>query len=195
MLAETHGEKLDFVYWNSRSAWLQEIHAYQRELSKSFAREWARANRPFPPELVEQIEEARRERGRNKAREHQRELAGEIIKRTHQRARRGPPPHVLMRMSPLRRYYDRVARSSVTEVGYVGWVKKKLGFKLKNPDPFEAEDGEPGMQAELDEWEKKLVAENQRRRTRAWRRAVRRRLLKAASPADASSQTDEQKSA
>lgn len=136
----------------------------------SYAREYKRATSSFPPAMLEQIRAARREKVENKTREVQRERAGQVINRTLRRARKGPPAHVLVRMSPLRRYYDKVARSSVSEVGYVGWVKKKLGFKLSNPDPYAVENGREEDQPRLDAVEEEIRKENLRRRDGAWKR-------------------------
>jgi hypothetical protein len=96
-------------------------------------RDQERANRPFPPELLEQIFEARRTKIRNKTREKERERRGEILKSTLRRQRKGPPAHILAKMSPKRRRMDRVARS-LSEVGYVALVKRRLGMRLKDPD-------------------------------------------------------------
>ena len=54
-----------------------------------------------------------------------------MTKWTEKRARKGPPAHVLAEMTPEQRHDDRVARSSVSETGYVGMVKRKLGWKMK----------------------------------------------------------------
>ena len=58
---------------------------------------------------------------------------------------------------------DRIARSSVSKVGYVGYAKMKLGWKMKR-DPFKAEDGPNRSQRRLTEAEKKIMEENKRRR-------------------------------
>jgi hypothetical protein len=114
--------------------------------------------------MIAQVKEARREKVRNKTRERLRELRGEVLPATIRRANRDPTPHVLSRMSPLRRYYDRVARSTRSEVGYVGWVKRKLGFKLKEPNPWQAEDGKDEDQPRFMKAERQIRMENSRRR-------------------------------
>ena len=70
---------------------------------------------------------------RNKTREKERERRGEILKSTLRRQRKGPPAHILAKMSPERRRMDKVARS-LSEVGYVALVKRRLGMRLKDPD-------------------------------------------------------------
>ena len=104
-----------------------------REMDETFRRDQERANRPFPPELLEQIIEARRTKIRNKTREKERERRGEVLKSTLRRQRKGPPAHILAKMSPERRRMDKVARS-LSEVGYVALVKRRLGMRLKDPD-------------------------------------------------------------
>lgn len=44
---------------------------------------------------------------------------------------KGPPPHILTCMGREERHLDKVARSSVSEVGYVGMVKWRLGEEGK----------------------------------------------------------------
>lgn len=127
-------------------------------------REFSRLQSPAPPEMLEQVKEARRERIRNKTRERLREERGEVLPVTLKRANSTPPAHVWCKMTPLQRYYDRVSRSTVSQVGYVGWVKKQLGWKLKDPNPWKAEDGKDEDQPRLDEQEKRIREENLRRR-------------------------------
>ena len=104
-----------------------------REIDETFRRDQERANQPFPPELLEQIIEARRTKIRNKTCEKERERRGEILKSTLRRQRKGPPAHILAKMSPERRRMDKIARS-LSEVGYVALVKRRLGMRLKDPD-------------------------------------------------------------
>ena len=81
------------------------------------------------------MKEARREKIRNKTRERERERRGEVFKAVRERQAKGPPAHVLARMSPERRRLDKVVRS-LSEVGYVAMVKKKLGFRLKDDETW-----------------------------------------------------------
>ena len=119
---------------------------------------------PFPPELVEQIERARKDKTRNKQHEFRRELRGEVVNKTIQRRNKQPPGHIYEKMSPLRRHWDEVSRSSVSEVGYVGWVKRKLGFKLRDPDAWKVEVGKDVDQPRLNALEMEIRKENERRR-------------------------------
>jgi hypothetical protein len=103
------------------------------EIAAKEEREWERANTAFPPEMVEAIFEARREKIRNKTREKERERRGELTLSAIRRQSKGPPAHILAKMTPARRKMDKVARS-LSEVGYVGLVKRRLGRKLKDPE-------------------------------------------------------------
>ena len=142
------------------------IRDAQAPIVETFVREYSRYQSPAPPEMIEQVREARRERIRNKTRERLREERGEVLPVTIKRANSTPPAHVWCKMTPLRRYYDRVSRSTVSQVGYVGWVKKQLGWKLKDPNPWRAEDGKDEDQPRLDGLEKQIREENLRRRGR-----------------------------
>lgn len=89
-----------------------------------------------------------------------------MLRCTVERANKGPPAHILARMSPLRRHWDRVSRSNVSEVGYVGLVKRKLGWKLKNPHAWKVEIGKDEDQPHLDTLEEEVRKENLKRRQR-----------------------------
>lgn len=138
---------------------------YQKAIFRSFAVEVKRISMQFPPDLIAQIEKARKERGRNKMNEHRRELRGEILMSTIRRRNKAPPSHILEKMSPLRRHLDQVARSNVSEVGYVGWAKRKLGYKLRDPDAWKMEIGKDEDQPRLNAMEEEIRKENERRRT------------------------------
>lgn len=118
---------------------------------------------PYPPELLEQIKQARREKVANKTRELQREARGEILPRTIFRRRAGPPAHVLAKMTPMQKHLDQVSRSNVSEVGYVGWAKRKLGWKLRNPDAWKLEGGPEESKERLDKMTEEVMQENDRR--------------------------------
>lgn len=90
----------------------------------------ARAQSPYPPELIAMIKEARREKIRNKTRERERERRGEILPSTIRRMNKGPPAHVLSKMTPEQRRRDRILRGP-GEAGYTGKVKRQAGMKLK----------------------------------------------------------------
>ncbi|KDR82947.1 hypothetical protein GALMADRAFT_57643 [Galerina marginata CBS 339.88] len=141
--------------------WTQPILDAIEGIKDSQRREQVRAATPYPPELIKSVFEARRERIRNKTREKERERRGEVLKSTLKRQRRGPPAHVLAKWSPERRAMDRVARS-LSEVGYVALVKRRLGFKLKDPEAG-LELGEPENRPILDQVVKFIRTENKKR--------------------------------
>lgn len=132
-------------------------------ISESFQRERARLNTPYPPEMLEAIKEARREKIRNKTREKQRERRGEMTNHLLKRMRQGPPAHVLALMTEKQRRMDRIARGA-SEVGYVGQVKRRLGFRLENAEAGKVEVGQPGDREWLDTLAEDIARENERRR-------------------------------
>lgn len=144
------------------------IKDHQRELDEAFQRDTARLQTPFSSELLATIRAARRERVANKTRELARERKGEVIARTLQRRRGGPPAPVLSTMTPEQIRLDKAARS-VSEVGFAGLAKKKLGFRLKNKDGWRAEDGKEKNREWLDRMARSIEKENVRRRERAER--------------------------
>jgi hypothetical protein len=96
----------------------------------SYSLDEARARSPYSPELIAMIKEARREKIRNKTRERERERRGEILPSTIRRMNKGPPAHVLSKMTPDQRRRDRILRGP-GEAGYTGQVKRQAGMKLK----------------------------------------------------------------
>ncbi|KAJ7104511.1 hypothetical protein B0H15DRAFT_810370 [Mycena belliarum] len=111
--------------------WRAPVHETMRELHALLDRDVQRMATPPSRELLEMVRAARREKIANKTRERQRERRGEILRCTVRRARKGPPAHVLVRMTPAERRMDRVVRG-VVEVGYVGIVKQRMGMKLRD---------------------------------------------------------------
>lgn len=135
-----------------------------RDIRQTFSLDAERANSPFPSEMLAAIKEARREKIRNKRRERLREKSGEVLKCTLARQRQGPPPHLLCKMSKKQRYLDNVARS-VSEVGYVGFVKTIIGRKLKNKELWKTlEEGREENRTGLDAAFAEIQKENEKRR-------------------------------
>lgn len=129
-------------------------------LKDKHRQEVKRVEMPFPPELLTQILAARREKPLNKMRERQRLLRGEvlpaikarsIITRMRRRSHiKGPPAHVLSRMTPEKKRLDHISREP-SEGGYSGLVKRALGMRLRDGDKLiEREDGMPKNQPWLD---------------------------------------------
>ena len=124
-----------------------------------------RSEKPIPEWLIHAVKKARTNRIANKTRELERERRGEVLPRTIKRRRKGPPAHVLAKMTPEEKKMDKIVRS-VSEVGYVAMMKRKMGMKMRNPDAWRVEvgctSGEEGRRL------RKLVEdvrkENERRR-------------------------------
>jgi hypothetical protein len=124
------------------AAWRAPVVSRLEQLQTSFERDALRATRRPSPELLQQLRAARREKVENKTRERAREARGEVLAATRRRARLGFPAHVLARWGPAERRERLVARRSVGVVGYVGMVKRKLGYGV---DPGEEEEEEDRM--------------------------------------------------
>ena len=137
-------------------------------LKGTFSADAARLESSFPPSLIKQIRAARQEKVLNKRREKERELKGEVLRRTVERARKSVPSYLLHKLSTEQRKLDQIARSSISEVGYVGHAKKMRGWNLKE-DPWAKEDGPASEQERLAAAEEKIVKENLKRRTE-WER-------------------------
>jgi hypothetical protein len=69
-------------------------------------------------------------------------------------------------MTPEQKHMDRVSRS-VGEVGYVGQVKRRLGFRLRNPEAWKVEIGKEEDKERLDAMLCSVEKENERRRREA----------------------------
>ncbi|KAJ8517480.1 hypothetical protein ONZ45_g5336 [Pleurotus djamor] len=120
-------------------SWDAPLHDLRRRYIDSLENDVTRCQTPIPPSLISAITSARTYKIANKVREKQRESSGEILNITLRRRRKGPPPDVLSRMSPEQRKMDRIVRSSVSEVGYVGKIKKRMGRKLMDPEAWQVE--------------------------------------------------------
>ncbi|KAL5478362.1 hypothetical protein ACEPAI_2546 [Sanghuangporus weigelae] len=113
--------------------WDLDVAAQRFEIARSMTRGVERATTQYPPELLEQIKEARREKIRNKTRERERERRGDYSRNAIKRNRKRAPAHIFETMSESRRRADATIRSA-SEVGYVGMTKSRLGVKMKNPN-------------------------------------------------------------
>ena len=139
------------------------LHEKYSEIMRTYQLDEERLRSPYPPKLLADIKQARRERHANKTRELERERRGETTARMIRRHRQGPPAAILSTMSDEERKMDKVARS-VSEVGYVAKVKRRLGHKLRNPEAWKRENGAPEARTGLHEMLERIRAENERRR-------------------------------
>jgi len=125
--------------------WRAPVVSRLAQLQVSFERDALRATRRPSPELLEQLRAARREKVANKTRERAREARGEVLTATRRRARLGFPAPVLARWEPAERRERLIARRSVGAVGYVGMVKRKLGYGVPPGEEEEEEEEEDRM--------------------------------------------------
>jgi hypothetical protein len=107
-----------------------------------------------------QLKAARREKVANKTREHERQRRGEVLLATRRRSRLGFPAHVLARWDPEVRKAKLIARRSVGEVGYVGQVKRALGYRI----PPEGDEVDGLAREKLDLLDEELRRTNRSRR-------------------------------
>jgi hypothetical protein len=146
--------------------WKAPLDSNLDELHAAFERDVARATRPTPPNLMHQLRAARREKVINKTREREREARGEVLSATRYRSRLGFPAHVLARWAPEVRKSYLLARRSVGLVGYVGHVKRKLGYKI----PSEEDHTDKATRESLDDLAENIRRINQSRRNwETWR--------------------------
>jgi len=157
-------EKFDSVFTSPHlDGWTTYIYSQLTAIENSYRRDYARSRQPFPPQLLEQIKEARREKFRNKAREHEREMKGEVLTRTLRRRLLGYPAHVYSRWSEQKKKEMLIVRHSASKVGYVGQLKRKLGWRIRGlEDQYTEEDAK-----RLDALQEEIRIENLRRRTAA----------------------------
>ncbi|THG98809.1 hypothetical protein EW026_g3451 [Hermanssonia centrifuga] len=170
--ASKDGVKLETEYASHLSDWDSLLIEKQNALNRTLNREIERQATPFPPEMLDQIAKARQFKFRNKAREFERECRGEVLPRTIARRNKRPPAHILARMTEKQKRWDKITRN-VSEVGYVAYVKQKLGFKLRNPEAWKAELGKPEDQPRLDAMEEEIRRQNIAKRVQAQRALMR----------------------
>ncbi|KAJ2923516.1 hypothetical protein H1R20_g13578, partial [Candolleomyces eurysporus] len=144
----------------ARNAWRQSIQTRLDIIEDSWKRDQARLRTPISPELFATLAAARKYKIENKTREKERQRKGVITKKTLERARGGPPAHLLAKLSEEQREVDKIVRLP-GEAGYVGAVKRKVGVKLRDDVTWrlEEEAGEQGVKRE-----KSILEENERRR-------------------------------
>lgn len=95
----------------------------------------ARNLRPVPQKLLDQVREARRNKIANKTKERERERRGEVLRITRKRWRKNLTPHLLATLSEKQKEEELTVQRSIAEVGYIGLLKKRKGWKLKEPKP------------------------------------------------------------
>lgn len=139
----------------SRGPWLDSCSTSDKNLlaeidrvQECFDREDARLNAPYTDELFKVVAAARREKHRNLTNEKIRERRGEMTQKWLKRRRSRPPSLIRYRMTEEEKMTWWVSKC-VSDVGYVGMLKRKLGIKLKDPDVWKRENGSPHMKEEV----------------------------------------------
>jgi hypothetical protein len=135
-------------------------------LNAQFSADARRANTPFPPALLKQIVGARRAKIRNKTVELQRERRGVMTTRALRRKRKSMPAHILATSSEKARRYDRIVRS-VSEVGYVGMVKERVGHGSQKGKWRLYEEGLKRNRRRLETTAERIQKLNEQRRAKA----------------------------
>ena len=136
--------RLNFLFYLGKN-----LKAEIARIHESFEREEARLHAPYTDELIKIVEDARREKHRNLTNEKIRERRGEMTRKWLKRRRSRPPSLMRYRMTDKEKMTWWVSKS-VSEVGYIGMLKRKLGIKMKNPDAWKREHGLPHMKEETD---------------------------------------------
>jgi hypothetical protein len=127
----------------------ENIEAEIARTKESFAREDARFHAPYTDELINIVKAARREKHRNLTNEKIRERRGEMTSKWLKRRRSRPPSLIRYRLTEEERMTWWVSKC-VSEVGYIGMLKRKLGIKMKNPDAWKREHGLPHAKEKTD---------------------------------------------
>ncbi|KIM77743.1 hypothetical protein PILCRDRAFT_76421 [Piloderma croceum F 1598] len=146
--------------------WMEPFTQQVRGYVETLKQDKKRLFSSFSPEMLEAIKQARRDKILNQTRQLERERRGEILPRTIRRRNKAPPAHILAKMTEKQKKMDKLARH-VSEVGYVGMAKRKLGHKLRNPEAWTCEVGRPEDKERLDRMAEAIRLENERRRQSA----------------------------
>ncbi|KAI0074123.1 hypothetical protein K474DRAFT_1602040 [Panus rudis PR-1116 ss-1] len=146
--------------------WTDGVQEDIDRIQRTFQAAEIRRSQPFPQAMIDQVERAKYIRLRNHAIERIREIRGEVTNKTLKRRRQRPPTWVEEMMTPKQRKMDVVSRQSVSQVGYMGMVKQKLGHNVKK-----VPDGEKGEMIPL--W---LVYERGERKNAKWLKRTTRKI-------------------
>lgn len=115
-----------------RASLEQSLQAQISEFKKRLQYEFVRTRQPFSARLIKRVGEARHQRVVRYHKFLDRDRRGDYSPKSYIKRRRGPPAHILSKMSEKTRALDRAARGT-SEVGYVALAKTKLGIPLKDP--------------------------------------------------------------
>ncbi|KAF8484249.1 hypothetical protein JB92DRAFT_2762269 [Gautieria morchelliformis] len=163
---QANGLWFEKVFENNMD-WRAPIDEILNSIIVSYRLDEARARTPYSLDLLDMVKEARREKIRNKTHEKERERRGKILHSTIRRMNKGPPAHVLAKMTPDQRRLDHILRGP-GEAGYAGRVKRETGMKLKDDQSWRLEDGTPDAQTGLSRKESAIRRYQERRRQKEW---------------------------
>lgn len=124
---------------SSKQEWIAGIDQRLDVIYQAYERSKARLATSVTPQLFETLVAAKRHKIENKTREKENARRGVWSRKVLERARQGPPAHILEKMSARQREIDRVKRLP-GEAGYVGMVKRVAGMKLKDTETWKLED-------------------------------------------------------
>ncbi|OAX43758.1 hypothetical protein K503DRAFT_68041 [Rhizopogon vinicolor AM-OR11-026] len=149
----------------AKAKWDEPFVKRQAQLKECLMRDISRFRATLPNELVLQGKQARRDRVANKTAQKQRERSGEVTTATIRRRRSTPPAHIQELMTQKQLLVDRAIRE-VSEGGWSGAVKARVGVHMYTHEKWKAEGGweDEEMKKRLDNMERKIRAENERRR-------------------------------
>ena len=140
--------------------WTQLILEQKAAIVAQFERENERLHIPVPLKMLQQLKAARKERKENLYRAAVRERRGEMTAWARDRRKLGYPAPVMNRWSPEKRRRMLIVRRSVSQVGYVGMLKRQMGWKIR---PLE-DQYSPEEYARLKKSELAIRRENIKRR-------------------------------
>lgn len=165
------GEVKEHLLWapvytgGAKSEWGEPFLKRQAELKECMMRDISRYRAAPPAGLILQAKQARREKVANKTIQRQRERSGEVTTATIKRRRSAPPAHVRELMTPRQLLVDRAIREA-SEGGWSGAVKAHMGVHMHMSEKWKAEGGweDEDKKKLLDQMEREIRAENERRR-------------------------------
>lgn len=150
---------------DAKYEWSEPFLKRQAELKECMMRDISRFRSAPSARLLLQGKQARREKVVNKTIQRQRERSGEVTAAIVKRRRSAPPAHVRELMTPKQLLDDRAIREA-SEGGWSGAVKARMGVHMHMPEKWKAEGGWEDEEKKklLDDMEKEIRAENERRR-------------------------------
>ncbi|KAG6333597.1 hypothetical protein ID866_5497 [Astraeus odoratus] len=162
-LSQGHGlGKRDFTVHTLRM-WLRPLQDKLKDTEDALMRDVKRLHAPYPRQLLLAAKRARQRRVANKTLQKEREARGLYFPSTLRRMKKGPPTHILEKMTPEQLKLYRISLGPA-EGGYTAAVKLKQGMKLRKAGLWRLEGGQEQNQTEVEQRQNEIMAENERRR-------------------------------